>query len=491
MIPGRYSRWFYAVALASALLIAYVATATVFVYRSLDSHVNVEKPVVWFEDPLYPNVYVVLYNYKTRANVEVYANNIGSRLLNRTGYWFDLRNESVVYEYFEPWGTGCFYEVTPDGTGIRVTGNPGGGLYGGCSLRYKYPVEAVNLTATFTMKTDDTSPMDGIRGVVLVNSTTGYYYMAGLKNNGTGWFFGVYKYTGRTIREPGGPVIPPLWDVGITGRVAGVWFTITISFTVYPNGTVAVSAWLYNTTGGGYLVSSFTVVDPVPIPGLDTFGVAVYQIRNRPSAVFQMVGFTMYTYVVVLRGLTYCCNVYVYDSAGYLVGYGHVNETGSVEIELENAALANATVHVVCGNLTYEVPLEVLLGGDIFEIYFYFTGPILSIYTNTTSSFTGWLRLVQVFCDGRIYYVNIGLVNRTHASSVNITVIQVNDYIVVLQPETELMHFTPMLNTWTGNVTLTTEMYFNTTCYLRLIYYYNFTSGAIGALHLYTTIKAH
>jgi hypothetical protein len=74
---------------------------------------------------------------------------------------------------------------------------------------------------------------------------------------------------------------------------------------------------------------------------------------------------------------------------------------------------------------------------------------------------------------------------------VNITVIQVNDYIVVLQPETELMHFTPMLNTWTGNVTLTTEMYFNTTCYLRLIYYYNFTSGIIGALHLYTTIKAH
>ncbi|MEM4441002.1 MAG: hypothetical protein QXS14_05985, partial [Desulfurococcaceae archaeon] len=84
MIPGRYSRWFYAVALASALLITYVATATVFVYRSLDSHVNVEKPVVWFEDPLYPNVYVVLYDYKTRANVEVYANNIGSRLLNRT-----------------------------------------------------------------------------------------------------------------------------------------------------------------------------------------------------------------------------------------------------------------------------------------------------------------------------------------------------------------------------------------------------------------------
>ncbi|MEM4224958.1 MAG: hypothetical protein QXX93_03250 [Desulfurococcaceae archaeon] len=53
MIAGRYSRWFYAVALASALLITYVATATVFVYRGLDSHVNVEKPVVWFEDPLY------------------------------------------------------------------------------------------------------------------------------------------------------------------------------------------------------------------------------------------------------------------------------------------------------------------------------------------------------------------------------------------------------------------------------------------------------
>ncbi|MEM2197322.1 MAG: hypothetical protein QXE63_04665 [Zestosphaera sp.] len=490
MTVSRYFRWFYAVALASALLIAYIATATIFVYRGMDSYVNVEKPVVWFEDPLYPNVYVALYDYKTRANVEVYANNVGSRLLNRTGYWFDLRNESVVYEYFEPWGSGCSYEVTPDGTSIRVVGNPGGGLYGGCTLRYKYRVEVVNLTATFTMKTDDTSPDDGIRGAVLVNSTTGYYYMAGLKNNKTGWFFGVYKYTGTTIKEPGGPVLPALWDVLIMDQVPGVWFTITVSYTVYPNGTVAVSARLYNATGGGYLVSSFTVMDPNPIPGLDTFGVAVYQIRGRSSAVFQMVGFTKDTYVVVLRGLTYCCDVYVYDSAGSLVGYGHVNEAGSVEIQLENAVLVNATVRVVCGDLAYEIPLETLLGGDVVEIYFYFVGPVLSIYTNTTSSFTGWLRLIQVSCDGRIYYVNLGLVNRTHASLVNITVVQVNDYIAVLQPETELMHFTPELYTWTGNVTLITEMYFNTTCYLKLIYYYNFTSGIVGALHFNMAIKA-
>ncbi|MEM4570289.1 MAG: hypothetical protein QXE66_03165, partial [Desulfurococcaceae archaeon] len=306
MTVSRYFRWFYAVALASALLIAYIATATIFVYRGMDSYVNVEKPVVWFEDPLYPNVYVALYDYKTRANVEVYANNVGSRLLNRTGYWFDLRNESVVYEYFEPWGSGCSYEVTPDGTSIRVVGNPGGGLYGGCTLRYKHRVEVVNLTATFTMKTDNTSPDDGIRGAVLVNSTTGYYYMAGLKNNKTGWFFGVYKYTGTTIKEPGGPVLPALWDVLIMDQVPGVWFTITVSYTVYPNGTVAVSARLYNATGGGYLVSSFTVMDPNPIPGLDTFGVAAYQIRGRSSAVFQVVGFTKDTYVVALRGLTYC-----------------------------------------------------------------------------------------------------------------------------------------------------------------------------------------
>lgn len=469
--------------LTIALLSAVSVYATVFAYRGIYGNLRIDPPAVWFEDPIYPGVMVELFNNKTRANVEVRARNADMRLLYRTGVVYDMRNETEVKMYFEEYGRGCSFSYTTDGAGIKVVGNPQGGLYGGCVLRYRYPIDAVNLTATFVMKTDDTGTLYGIRGAILANSTTGYYYMAGLKNNRTGWFFGIYKYTGTTVREPGGPSLPPLIDTRLTGWVPGVWFSITISYIVYPNGTVVIRGWLYNVTGGGSLVAYIERVDPAPIPGLNTFGVGVYQIVNQPSAVFQMVGFTQQVNLLIVRGLGYCCQVYVYDSGGGLIGYRHVNETGIAEIELANSAVANATVKFVCGVHEFTVPLATLLGGDVYEVYFWFEGPILQVFTRVLNqSFIGWARIVSANCTRRIYYVRIGLVNQTYVSMKNATVEQLDGAVFITNPETETLIFTPSANGWSGNITSRLELYYGSECTLTLLFYYSYAPGTVSVL---------
>ncbi|MFZ8782822.1 MAG: hypothetical protein ACO2OR_02400 [Desulfurococcaceae archaeon] len=190
--------------------------------------------------------------------MNISAGNLGARVVSRTGLVYDLtQGRDYVLQYFEKYGSGRRHYYTSDGSGVQVTGNPSGGLYGGCTLRYRYPPGVLaNVSFATLMKTDNPdSPVDGIRGVSLWNSTTRYYYLAGIKNNATGWFFGIYKYAGSAIDEPGGPVLPALRDTRITGRVAGIWFSISITQTVYPNGTLIVRAWLYNATGGGRLVA--------------------------------------------------------------------------------------------------------------------------------------------------------------------------------------------------------------------------------------------
>jgi len=62
-----------------------VIYATTYTYRWGDFTLDISAPRVWFEDPQYPNVYVELYNYKTKALVNITAGNIGARLLNRSG----------------------------------------------------------------------------------------------------------------------------------------------------------------------------------------------------------------------------------------------------------------------------------------------------------------------------------------------------------------------------------------------------------------------
>jgi hypothetical protein len=305
---------------------------------------------------------------------------------------------------------------------------------------------------------------------------------------GPGGFFGIYKYTGRAIREPGGPVIPALRDTRITGRVTGIWFSISITQTIYPNGTLIVRAWLYNVTGGGRLVAYVEAVDRSPIYA-DNFGLTVYQIRNQPSAVFQIIGFTTQIYTIIVRGLTYCCYVYIYDSAGNLLGSGHVNEAGVAEIMLTNPSVGNATISVSCNGYTYNYTQHVLLGGDVYELYYWFEGPVLAVYTDIlNTSFTGWLRVHSVSCSGSIYYIKVWLVNQTSTSTrVNIT--QVDGYLLVHPEETSLLVFTPGSTGWAGNVTLRAELYYRARCTLQVSFYFNYTSAAVGELRATLYIK--
>lgn len=479
------------IAVIVLLLVASIAYATIYTQRWSYFTVNISQPHVWFEDPQYPNVVVELSNYKTSAIVNISAGNMGVRLVYRTGLVYNLTQGSdYILQYFQEYGQGCNFYYSSDGRGIVVTGSPGGGLYGGCTLRYKYPPGVIaNISFTILMKTDDTgSPIDGIRGASLWNSTSGYYYLAGIKNNATGWFFGIYKYTGTTTREPGGPVIPALVDTAITARVTGVWFSISFQQIIYPNGTVVLKAWLYNVTGGGGLVAYVERVDSSPIYS-DNFGLTVYQIRNKPSAVFQIEGFTTETRVLIVKGLLFCCNVYIYDSSGGLIGSGHVNESGIVEIPLVNPAVTNATISVSCGGYTYNYTQSILLGGDVFEVYFWFEGPVLMVYTDILDTgFTGWLRLYNASCNGSIYSIKVWLVNQTAtSSSINIT--QVDSDLLVYPDETSSIILTPRSTGWAGNVTLRAELYYNTYCTLYTYFYYNYSIGAFSWLDATMNIK--
>jgi len=471
----------------TALLVAVAALlstahATTYAGRWGSFTVSIAYPVVWFEDPQYPNVEVSLYNYKTRALVDVYAKNLGLRLVERRGYVFDLRQgPDYVFQYFEPYGKGCDYYFTDDGAGIQVTGNPAGGIYGGCTLRYKYPPGSLgNISVAALLKTDDTGTNYGIRGVSLWNSATGYYYLAGLKNNRTGWFFGIYKYTGRTVREPGGPSLPALVETLVTG-VVGFWFHITLLYATYPDGSVVVKAWLYNVTGGGGLVAYLYREDASPIYP-DNFGLTVYQIVNKPSAVFQLMSFTTEVYVIIVRGLSYCCWVYVYDSAGQLVGSAHVNETGTAVVELANPVARNAVVRVICDGYEYTYEQDLLLGGDLYEAYYWFEGPVLAVYTSILDArFTGWLRVHGASCTGPIYSIEVWLANQT-ATSTRATITQVDGDLLVYPDETSPLVFTPQPTGWVGNVTLRAELYRGTYCTLHISFLFSYTSAAIGSL---------
>jgi hypothetical protein len=229
-------------------------------------------------------------------------------------------------------------------------------------------------------------------------------------------------------------------------------------------------------------------VDSSPIYA-DNFGLTVYQIRNRPSAVFQIIGFTTETRVLIVKGLPYCCYVYIYDSSGGLIGSGHVNESGIVEIPLVNPSVINVTISVSCNGYTYNYTQSILLGGDVFEVYFWFEGPVLMVYTDILDmNFTGWLRLYNASCNGSIYSIKVWLVNQTAtSSSINIT--QVDSNLLVYPDETSLIILTPRSTGWAGNVTLRAELYYNTYCTLYTYFYYNYSIGAFSWLDATINIK--
>lgn len=488
------------IAIIALLLTTSIVFATVYTHRYAHFNTYISQPHVWFEDPYTPNVTVYLYNYKTNAIVDITAGNLGLHLENRTGTLINLtQGQNYVLQYFNETGQGCNFYYTEEGGTISVTGNPRGGLYGGCSLIYKYPFQTpVNSSFIILMKTNDVvSPTDGIRGLSLHNTSNNYYYLAGIKNNESGWYFGIYKYNvtnpQQLPQEKGSRVLPGLKEVIITssssgiGSITGIWFGISFSYTLYPNGTVLLRAWLYNITGGGRLVAYVEALDYWPIY-VNDFGLTVYQIRQQPSAVFQIDGFTTET-IVVFKGLSYCCNVYVYDSNGAIVGWGHVNESNIVEIRLGNNALYNATIVVSCNDTTFNFTIDVLLGGDVFTVHYWFEGPILMVYTDLlNTSFTGWIRVNSVECNGLIHGVNISLVNSTTRSS-NASIIQLGSSLLIYPSETSILLLTPNSTGWTANISLRAEVYPNTYCTLYTTFYYNYTSASIGGLNAVINIK--
>ncbi|MEM4532349.1 MAG: hypothetical protein QXU89_01675 [Desulfurococcaceae archaeon] len=457
---------------------------TPYIYTSLFSYkygflkTYVSQPIIWLEDYGNPNTIVQLYNLNTLAYITVNVLSPRMRILERLGYSFDLRNQSIVNDYFTPITTqGCEYYVSPDGTGIIVTGNPAGGLYRGCGLRYVNSIVTKNYSATFIMKTSDTTPVDGIRGLIIIETSSGYYYLVGIKNNSTGWFFGIYEYRGGAIREPGGPVLPSIADIRIE-TVVDKWVIISFNM-VYLDETVYLKAWLYNYSTG-LLITSIEKQVSNPL-NIDSFGIGVYQIRGRPSAVFQMIGFTTH-YVVTVRGLKYCCHVYIYDTAGQLVGENHVYENGSAIIELRNSALINASVKVICQDREYYVMFDVVLGGDVYEIYMFFEGTVLEIHKNSDSTIRGLISLLNITCDGCIQSIEIILSNTTYTSRVNVEIKGYNGNIIILHSETEELIFNTTSDSKIGYISLRIVSYIYTNCTLSFLFKYYYNIGATGGL---------
>jgi hypothetical protein len=472
--------------------LSFLVYASVFVYRWVSGYANISPPAVWFEDPKTPNVSVSLYNYKTSAVVDVYARNAGLRLVNRSGIVGDLRNSTYVNKYFTLiGGKNCDYQVLSSGTGLYVQGNPSGGLYYGCTLGYRYPPRAfTNISFAALMKTTDIPPADGIRGVALWNSTTGYYYLAGVKNNDTSWFFGIYKYAGSTINEPGGPSLPVLRDVRIAS-VSGYWFAISFTAIRNSDGSVTLKAWLYNISAGGRLVAYVEVTDRTSPIYPDNFGLTVFQIKQQPSAIFQILGFTTSNYVMIVRGLVYCCNIYVHDSAGNVIGYGHTNESGVATLTLTNPAAVNSTVKVVCNGVSYTIPLSVLLGGDIYEVFWWFQGTILMVYTNMLNyRLSEWLKVLNASCTGSIYRIELWLRNATTDSS-SIVITQSGGNITVYPDSTSVLASTPMQNGWLANISMRAELYMNSFCTIYTNLYYSYSPNLLtyGALDAKINIR--
>lgn len=124
-----------------------------------------------------------------------------------------------------------------------------------------------------------------------------------------------------------------------------------------------------------------------------------------------------------------------------------------------------------------------LLGGDVYEVFFWFEGPILMVYTSVfNASFTGWVRILNASCTGNIYYVRVGLVNQTYVSRLNATIQQVDGVVFIVYPESERLVFTPTPTGWVGNVTSRAELYYGSECDLVVLFYYNYSSGVVGIL---------
>lgn len=468
--------------LVMGIIVVSLMYAKTWSYRFVSSSTHISQPQVWFEDPRYPSVIVELRLWKTDANVTVKLNEFGVDLISRVGERFDLTNKTTVDSYFELYpATGCSYEVTLSGVKVTVVGNPQGGLYSGCVLRRKASFSATNITVSFIMRTDDATPIDGIRGVVFFDPATGYYYMAGLKNNVTGWFFGIYQYLGRTIREPGGPSLPPIKEVKV-GSPAGRWFII--SFSIYfIKDTAIVKAWLYDLTLNGVLVGyvEATVSNPIPI---SSYGVGVYQIRNKPSAVFQMIASTTRRVALIVSGLTYCCNVYLYDSSNNLVASAHVNETGVAELTLTNPAVINAVLKVVCNEDVYVKKLDVVLGGDVYTVYKSFEGPVLLVFSMLNNVFEGYVTIIDFNCYGPIYYIELGLWNKTYLTRLNAKLMQIGSEIIVVNPNSETIQFTSINDQWVGNVTLRAKLHIRSFCVIKGSYVFTFNKRILGSLRI-------
>jgi hypothetical protein len=153
-------------------------------------------------------------------------------------------------------------------------------------------------------------------------------------------------------------------------------------------------------------------------------------------------------------------------------------------------ALSSASVNFTSRYRILAVFIGVLLGGDAYEIYFWFEGSILMIYTSMLDAgFTGWFSVLDANCNGSIRFIELWLVNAT-ASSTRARVVQIGDYLLIDPGETGVLAFAPSRSGWAGNVSARAELYYDVTCKLNIVFHYNYTRATVGGLRAEAYIKA-
>lgn len=449
------------------LLGATALLATVHAYRPASVTANIYPPPVWFEDPGTPGVSVSLYDSKTRAYVAVSVEpSTRLTLVERSGNIVDLRNETALWENFERYFTqGGRITVDSIGTKIEVTGNPSGGIYGGITLAYKQTFTNVSYIAVYaTLYTTDSNspPLYGIRGFTLINDSTRYYYMGGFKNNGS-WYYELATYKGSTMKEPGGPALPPL-NGSPSPAITGRWQRICLE----ANYTSSLIKASFNGTAMALSSTDRDFLYP------DKMGLTVYQIKNKPSAYFRLYGITTSAYAT-FRNLPQGSLVEVYDQRDNLVGSAPANSSGIAVVRLSPAIAENASVKVSYNSEVFWFSFDTVMGGDVYEFgQAAESVVVLSIYSSSTRPFTTWLEAASATCSGG-GRVEVNLLNRTYTSGQAIVV----EGGAIAVRATEKLWVEPGPG-WLANVTVKADLPAGSSCTIQVLQNYNISRGVIG-----------
>lgn len=369
---------------------------------------------VWLADPQSTGVSVALSDSNTRGVVTVY---LAPRLelVSRNGTYIDLTNSTQVSQYFTPlWSKGCSYTVQSDGTLIVATGEPGGGLYGGCFLGYKgsFPTTG-KLSVYALLYTDDSGSIQGLRGISFYNTTNGYYYLDGFRNDKVGatdvWYYTIAKYNGTTGQQPIG--IPILAESPVGAAITGRWQSVVgvVDYTAK-----STELWVNGS-------KRLAVSDPSYFLYPNSFAIGTYKVSNQPTVKFKIVGVTQSS-IVKFTGLDPGCAVYVYSQSGALIASGVADSSGVALLTLTPSIIPNATVKIACSSYTYTTTVNLVMGGDTYAMRRVFAGRILNILSNLSAPFTSKLILLGTNCTVSGSLVSLYLYNSSGSTSTPIQV---------------------------------------------------------------------